>query len=95
MAELTVQDSEFVDASNQYYSKAQKIEECMSKYVGILQSIVGEKILEGDASLALADFTSLAEGYMCGELEAILQRHKTKVNAFVSDTETDDEAQLS
>ncbi len=94
MAELMVQDAEFSSAASEYQSKAQKVEELMKKYVSTLKSIVSEKILEGEAGVALADFTSLAEGYMCGELGAIFQRHQAKTKTFVSDTETDDDAKL-
>lgn len=92
MSELYLIDSEFKMVETEYASEADLVEEQVSKYVSIINCIVDEKILEGEAGKALLEFAETAKSYMDGKFSEIIQKHKGKTASFLVGSENDDDA---
>ena len=91
---LKIHDSEFEDVLNTYHLKSIEIEELMAQYFSILESIVDEKILEGETACALQNFTALTKLALKAEIGNIMSEHNEKVKHFIDEVTQQDDTEL-
>ena len=87
-------DSEYIEARDEYLPKAVLVEDLLDRYLKALQSIVDEKIVEGETATALQNFKLLTQNVLAKQLENILTDHRTETADFITGVEHFDECVL-